>query len=110
MNKAPATTNAAIVALPMVRADSRFSSANVEIPSNPRKLNTAIDTAPKSRDGTPGHITQQGRIRISLDCSPTAARTPLPGRQARVEGVAVGVRAPGRDSAARRLRSGRLTA
>ena len=47
-NSSPATASAAIMDRPMVRADSRFSSARVEMPSKPRKLSTAIDTAPKT--------------------------------------------------------------
>jgi hypothetical protein len=49
MNSVPARTSAAIIDLPIDRADSRFSSARVEMPSKPRKLSTAIDTAPKTR-------------------------------------------------------------
>jgi hypothetical protein len=48
MNSVPASASAAIIALPIERADSRFSSARVEMPSKPRKLSTAIDTAPKT--------------------------------------------------------------
>jgi hypothetical protein len=46
MNSVPASTSAAIIALPIDRADSRFSSARVEIPSKPRTLRTAIETNP----------------------------------------------------------------
>ena len=49
MNSVPARTSAAIMALPIDRAESRFSSARVEMPSKPRKLSTAIDTAPNTR-------------------------------------------------------------
>jgi hypothetical protein len=34
--------------LPIDRAASRFSSASVEMPSKPRKLRTAMETAPKT--------------------------------------------------------------
>ena len=48
MNSTPASASAATIDLPIDRADSRFSSASVEMPSKPRKLSTAIETAPKT--------------------------------------------------------------
>jgi hypothetical protein len=48
MNSVPARASAAIIALPIERAESRFSSASVEMPSKPRKLSTAMETAPNT--------------------------------------------------------------
>ena len=48
MKRTPARASAAIIALPIERALSRFSSARVEMPSKPRKLSTAIETAPNT--------------------------------------------------------------
>jgi hypothetical protein len=47
-NRTPASSSAANIALPMDRADSRFSSASIEMPSKPRNDSTAIDTAPNT--------------------------------------------------------------
>ena len=50
MNRTPASSSAATIARPIASADSLFSSASVEMPSNPRNDSTAIDTAPKTSD------------------------------------------------------------
>ncbi len=49
MNSDPASSRAAIIERPMARVESRFSSERVEIPSKPRKLSTATETAPNTR-------------------------------------------------------------
>ena len=50
MNRAPASSSAATMERPIARADSLFSSASIEMPSKPRKLSTAMETAPKISD------------------------------------------------------------
>ena len=45
MNSVPAMASPTIIARPIRRAPSRFSSASVEMPSKPRNESTAIETA-----------------------------------------------------------------
>ncbi len=49
MNSVPASSSAATMERPMALVESRFSSERVEMPSKPRKLSTAMETAPKAR-------------------------------------------------------------